>query len=642
MNVYFSSLVLLLVSAALSRLIHHESRKRLIGCGGVVLGSLLGLYPSLMTLMAGSFELRVLPSPIPGLSATFGVDALSAFFLVAIFGLSAATGVYSFGYLKNQPRLLQTLPFFPLLVAAMAAVVMARDGFLFLVCWEIMSLASFFLVTTEHEIKEVRVAGWIYLVATHLATSFLMVFFILLSQKSGSFDLLFLFAVIGFGTKAGIFPFHVWLPQAHPAAPSAISALMSGAMIKTGIYGILRVIPLLGPPPLWWGGLLMVMGILSAVLGALYSLMQQDLKRLLAYSSVENIGIITMGVGLGLMGMTRHDLIVTSLGFGGALFHVWNHTILKGALFLGTGVVVHATHTRMIDRLGGLLKRLPVTGTMFLIASLALCGLPPLNGFVSEWIIYRGLLAGTQWPIDRFFAIAGILGIALAGGLILASFTKVIGVSFLGEPRHEVPNKGIGELHEGSLYLFLPLVFLVTIGLLIGIFPKFIWSPIRTIVQDLDPSLIGMPPELISLSLIGRIFAGFLALSGALLLFYRIFIRQKNNRRAVTWDCGYSAPSPRMQYSSSSFAEPLSIFFRSILRPQTLLKKPSGIFPQTASFAEDVEDLALQRFFRPLFGAFARSLGLFRKMQRGTIQAYLAMIFIALIALLVWEVWFGI
>jgi len=285
-------------------------------------------------------------------------------------------------------------------------VVVARNGVLFLMSWELMSLASFFLVTLEDEKESVRRAGWIYLIAMHLGTAFLLAMFLLLGQNAASLDferlstaaapsgVFFLLAVIGFGTKAGFIPMHVWLPEAHPAAPSHVSAVMSGVMIKTGIYGLLRILTLLGPPAAWWGWTLVAIGIVSGILGVLYALAQHDLKRLLAYHSVENIGIIALGLGIGVLGISYSNPMMAALGFTGGLLHVVNHALFKSLLFLGAGSVLHATGTGELDRLGGLLKRMPVTGTTFLIGAVAISGLPPLNGFVSEFLIYLGVIAG--------------------------------------------------------------------------------------------------------------------------------------------------------------------------------------------------------------------------------------------------------
>lgn len=622
----------------------------MISCLGVILGSLLGFIPAIQVLTSGvSFE-EAWQGEIPSLTLALGVDNLSAFFLVAILFISALTAIYSLGYLKGQPHVAKYFSFFPLLVGAMEAVVVARDGFLFLICWEVMSLASFFLVTAEHESHKVRHAGWIYLIATHVATGFLILFFALLFGKVGSFDfgdfahlsslpaslsnLLFLLALVGFGTKAGLFPFHVWLPHAHPAAPSPISALMSGVMIKTGIYGILRTLTFLGPPPLWWGETLLTLGILSAVLGVLYALMQHDLKRLLAYHSVENIGIIVIGIGLGFLGTTLHRPLLQLFGFTGALFHVWNHAIFKGLLFLGAGSLVHATHTRFIDRLGGVLKKMPITGTVFLIASAAICGLPPLNGFISEWLIYMGLFHASQssshFPL--FLVVAGIIGVAFAGGLAVACFTKVFGVVFLGEPRTTLEG-----VKESSPLMGFPMIILALLCLALGLYPQLVLPLLVSVSSHLNPSLsshASIQESFAPLETIRFVFLLLLIFTTLSLLVWRLWFKRKTTRTSLTWDCGYTLPSSRMQYTSSSFAEPVGSFFRVLLKPVTYLKADR--------FEEHVHDFSERVFFGPLFAKISSFLSGVRARQSSTIQAYLKLIFITLMALLLWEVWFGI
>src|SRR5436309_904152 len=342
----------------------------IVGAGGAMIGSLIGLIPTISVLRGAPSPVVRLPWEVPYGSFFIALDALSAFFLLPIFVLSAVAAVYGSEYLqayREKKSLGASWCFFNLLIASMALVVIARNGVLFLVAWEVMALASFFLVTFEDEHESVREAGWIYLVATHLGTVFLLALFILLGREHGSLDfdrftasagssVVFLLAVIGFGAKAGFMPLHVWLPEAHPAAPTHVSALMSGVMIKTGIYGIVRMLGFLGPPAPWWGWVLIGAGAVSGITGVLFALAQHDLKRLLAYSSVENIGIITMGLGVGVLGLSSGTPWLAALGFVGALLHVLNHAIFKGLLFLGAGAVLTATGTRDMERLGGLLR----------------------------------------------------------------------------------------------------------------------------------------------------------------------------------------------------------------------------------------------------------------------------------------------
>lgn len=640
--------VILAVSAVLSLLTPNRTWKKIFTISGVVSASLVGLFLVLPILGSGVPWEVSLSSSIPWLNLAWGVDSLSAFFLVAIFGLSAIIAVSSWSYSAS--------PFFPVLVGSMAAVVMARDGFLFLICWEVMSLSSFFLVTTEHEIREVRTAGWIYLIATHLATAFLMAFFVLLYKETGSFlfvsfqnlgpippvlaGTLFIFAVIGFGTKAGIFPFHVWLPHAHPAAPSPVSAIMSGVMIKTGIYGILRMLTFFPNPPLWWGGILIILGMLSAFMGILNGAAERDYKRLLAYSSVENIGIMVTGLGLALIGITLHEPSLTFLGLGGALLHLWNHALFKGALFLAAGQVLHATHSRMMEDLGGLYRKMPFMGTLILILAMALAGLPPLNGFMSEILIYVGLFHGVQYTtgFPLFVIVAALLAMAFAGGLTVLAFGKLFGIIFLGEPRKEL--KTTPEHFSTTLAACLLLTILCSAMVF---YAGKIWPMIQSIVIQIAPAstpLVGDEPQ----QLLSGLSALFLFFIGAILLAWivHLLFRDKKPKKVLTWDCAYAAPSPRMQYTSSSFVQPLVVFFSPLLRPFSGFKKITDFFPKEVPFAQEKRDLSEDQIFRPLFKWVEAGLTQIRNLQQGRVQEYLSLIFVALLALLLWEVWFGI
>lgn len=629
--------------------------------GSVCVGSVTGLFFAVYALCQPLAQSVRFGTPLPDLAVTFGVDPLSAFFLVALFGLALVTSLYAWGALHDQHARCSRLPFFPLLVASMAAVLTARNGVLFLVCWEIMSLTSFFLVVTDHERREVRHAGWIYLVATHLATTFLIVCFVLLRRETGSFDfhtwehlaplapalagLLFVLALVGFGTKAGIFPFHVWLPHAHPAAPSHISALMSGVMIKTGVYGLLRLLTFLGPPPLWWGVTLTAMGLCSAVMGILYALVQRDLKRLLAFSSVENVGMIVVGLGLGVIGLQQQNPLLVLLGLGGALWHVWNHTLFKGLLFLAAGSVLHATRTRMIEQLGGVLKRMPMTGLAFCVGGAAICGFPPFNGFVSEFLIYVGLFHGAQHlgGLSLCVVVAAIVGMAFAGGLAVACFAKIIGIVFLGEPRSESATIA----HEGPLAMRIPLMVLGVLLLLGGLFPHAVWpgvfAALNVVAAPLHLSGADAgDPVLALLAPVAQVAALLLGLCVVAIGFHRLFYRNRRVRQGITWDCGYAAPTPRMQYTASSFTQPIAVFFRALFRPHIPYARPTGFFPIATTFAVHIADVAEQRLFVPLFRGCDRLFEPLRTLQTNRIQNSLALIFFSLIALLLWEVWFGI
>ncbi len=632
----------------------------MIGVGGTMLGGLLGIIPAIQVLSGHALAPIRLAWSVPYGSFYVHLDGLSAFFLIPMLGVPALAALYGSRYLSvadGRRRLGTHWFYFNLLTACMALVLIARNGILFLMAWEVMSLSSFFLVTFDDEKENVRRAGWTYLVAMHLGTAFLFALFILLGRAAHSLDfdqlgaaagmipanagLLFILAIVGFGTKAGFMPMHVWLPEAHPAAPSHVSAVMSGVMIKTGIYGLVRTLTLLGPPTAWWGWLLVVIGVSSGILGILFALAQQDLKRLLAYSSVENIGIITLGMGVGVLGISQDSTPLAILGFAGAFLHVINHSLFKGLLFLGAGAVLHATGTGAIDRLGGLLKRTPWTATTFLIGAIAICGLPPLNGFISEFFIYMGGLTGVEIH-TRPFLIAGLLvlgGLALIGGLAVACFTKVFGMIFLGEPRSECS----AQAHDSPWAMRLPMLVLAAGCLLVGLCAPLVlnWmEPVLRIVTGLEAgqlheNLVGKVELLHHVVILGVVF---LALALILFLSRRRLLAGRPVTQAVTWDCGYARPSSRMQYTASSFAQPLTDLFAAFLRTRQALHAPQGYFPRNASLDTDTPDVCSEHFYQPVFKAVAWLLARLRWFQHGHVQLYVLYIAITLLVLLFWKV----
>jgi hydrogenase-4 component B len=646
----------------------HADTASLIGAGGALAGCGVAFAGALRALLAGRAESLRLPwaAPLGGLH--FQLDALSALFLLPVLGLSGVAAVYGAEYQRGslRPRAIGFSWFcYSLLIASMALVVVAADGVLFLVAWEVMALSSFFLVAFEHERWEVREAAWTYLIASHLGTAFIVAFFLILGAQAGSFDfdriagiaggrssLLFLFAVIGFGTKAGFMPLHVWLPEAHPAAPSHVSAVMSGVMIKTGIYGLLRAVTLLDAPPAWWGWLLVGIGLTSGVLGVLFALAQHDLKRLLAYHSVENIGIIALGLGLGMTGVSAGMPALAVIGFAGALLHVVNHAVFKGLLFLGAGAVQHGTGTREMDHLGGLLKRMPWTGATFLIGAAAICGLPPLNGFVSEFLIYVGAFHGgaALSGANAIAALFVILALALIGGLALACFAKAFGIIFLGEPRGEHGNDGKNGNHErhgngeAGWAMRLPMMLLAAACLAIGLFaPRVVlaMAPAVGCIVRTPPAetahLLGVTA--FPLSGIALCAAGFLFLA-ALLGWIRLRLAKRYApARTGTWDCGYARPTARMQYTASSFAQPLTDLFRSFLGTRREFTPPHGALPtQPAAFHSETPDAFTERIFRPVFNGIARLMEHPRRLQHGRVQLYVLYVALTLVALLVWYV----
>ena len=633
-----------------------------IGVLATVGGCAIALVPAIRVLAgAESFALR-LPWQVPFGSFSLEVDALSAFFLLPILGLSALAAIFGGGYLASfsgRRRLGPSWFFYSLLVASMVLVVVARNGILFLTAWETMTIASFFLVSFEDEKEDVRRAGWTYLVAAHLGTAFLLVLFLLLGRGGGSLDfdriaaapmppglsgIVFVLAMAGFGTKAGFIPLHVWLPEAHPAAPSHVSALMSGVMIKTGIYGLLRTLTFLGPPPAWWGWVLVAVGASSGILGVLFALAQHDLKRLLAYHSVENIGIIALGLGVGILGLSAGVPALAVLGFAGGLLHVLNHAIFKGLLFFGAGAVLHATGTRNIERLGGLLKRMPWTGATFLIGAAAISGLPPLNGFTSEFLIYLGAFKGiTGLDPGRLVAMLVVIaGLALIGGLAAACFAKAFGMVFLGEPRSDAA----AGAHEAGFAMRLPMVVLAAACILVGLLAPFLLRFLHPVLCTVTAS--GLAPAAVleyltaasgSLFVFLAAVSVFLALLALILVLRAWLLLGRDVREGVTWDCGFARPAARMQYTASSFAQPLVDLFRAFLWTRRTCVRPQGYFPGEASLRTETPDLFREGLFAPLFLKIERILGSLRWLQHGRVQLYVLYIAVVILVLLVWKLW---
>ena len=651
----------ILVLGGLASFLAQGSRRwsNLFGAGGAVLAAAAGLPPVVAALRGEAVEPLRLSWQVPFGSFHLGLDPLSALFALAILVLAALLAVFGTGYLaahRGGRRLGPSWLFYDLLVASMLLVVLARNGVLFLAAWEVMTLASFFLVTSEHETESVREAGWTYLVAAHLGTAFLLVLFILLGRESGSLDFdgfrvpgggapplagtLFLLALVGFGTKAGFLPLHVWLPEAHPAAPSHVSALMSGVMIKTGIYGLLRTLQFLGPPPAGWGWALIGIGASSGVLGVMFALAQRDLKRLLAYSSVENIGIIALGIGLGLLGLSAGSAPLAVVGFAGGLLHLVNHALFKGLLFLASGAVLAGAHTRELDRMGGLLKRMPWTGAAFLVGAAAISGLPPLNGFAGELLIYLAAFQGSLAPGAGVLvaALVAIGAMALIGGLACACFIQAFGISFLGEPR----TKHAEEAREAGPSMVLPLIVLAAGCVLVGGLSPLVVRALGPLLQQVtglaapavEESLAAAGSSL--LVFVASALAFLLALAAILLVRWGL-LRKRKVGKSVTWGCGYGWPTPRMQYTSSSFAQPITGIFQFILRTRRDVVPPQGLFPRDASFASATPDPFREGLFRPAYRGLERGLHALRWLQQGRVQLYVLYIALTILVLLLWK-----
>ncbi|MBI3863845.1 MAG: hydrogenase [Planctomycetia bacterium] len=618
-----------------------------------VAGGICGLWGAALALTAPPAEIARFPSPIPQAEIVLAADPLSAVFLVPIFLISLLGSVYGLDYWKqtghpDNGRKLRL--FYGFLTAALAVLVLARNSVTFLLGWEAMAVSAFMLVATEDEDPEVREAGWQYLAASHAATLSLFAMFAVLYGLTGSYDLaplaagsispaaanvIFLLALAGFGLKAGFMPLHFWLPSAHAMAPSHVSAMMSGVLIKMGIYGLVRITSLLPDPPVWWGGLLLAVGIVSAVLGVAFAIGQHDLKRLLAYHSIENIGIIVIGLALAVLGRSVGQETWIVLGLSGCLLHVWNHSLFKSLLFLSAGSVIHSQKTREIDHLGGLAKSMPWTAGFFLIGAAAICGLPPLNGFVSEFFIYLGLFqtlglgTGPEYPSAAF----AVPALALMGALAVACFVKVFAVVFLGTARASQPHPG----HESRWTMLAPMGVLSVCCAAIGLAPPLVVPVLDHAVSvwtggsPIGAGMLGQlaPVSQISTSAIALLAS--LALAAGLL---RWRIRTRPFDWTETWGCGYSAPTPRMQYTASSFAQILVTLFGWALRPNVHWPRITELFPNAARFESHVPEIVLDRVVLPAFRFLARTLFWIRVMQQGSVQIYLVYVFGILVFLL--------
>ena len=612
----------------------------------VLAGCLTSGVAAIVVLASGSVAAVTVRSSVPGGSWVFALDPLASVFVGAISLIGAACVAFGTPYLardRSHRPVWFAHAVLAVMIAALVMVVTAQAIVPFLIAWEFMAVGSYLLILYEDDRAEARRAGLIYIVATHTGTLSLFAMFgawgahasdwsfaalgtAAPSLRHGGAAVLAL-AVIGFGIKAGFVPFHFWLPPAHSAAPSHVSALLSGVVIKTGIYGILRVVSLLGgTPPLWWGWAMLALGVLSGVLGVLWALAQHDIKRLLAYHSVENIGIIGIGIGVGALGSTYGYPGIAVLGYAGALLHTVNHALFKSLLFLGAGAVFHATGTRDMEALGGLAKRLPYTGVAFFIGAAAIIGVPPLNGFVSEWLVYVGLFRSAQTDEPLRLAALGVPALALIGALALACFAKVSGVVFLGSPRSDRAEAA----HEVSSAMLTPMFVLAGACVLLGVAPALLLAPVLQVAAALTPRAVeaaaGSPAvvrdsaviTVVALSVVGLVAAGW--------LIRRVALRRRVVRAVDTWACGYPVGSARMQYTASSFAAPLLSTFG----------RMSGVIEHRTAVALHTQpvDLVLDRSVIPTWRWMQRTALRLRPIQQGRLYAYLIYVMVALVALL--------
>lgn len=648
-------------------------RGRVAACNGAahgaaLLGAAAALVAALRVLAGGEALSVTLGRTFPFGPWVFRVDALGAFFLLA-FALSAlAASGYALGYVREfygRAGFFALGAAYNLFLLSLLLVLGAGNAFTFLVVWELMALTSFLLVVFRHREAGVTRAGFVYIVMTHAGTACITGAFLLLFRYTGTLDFsvwaaaaaaggalpegvrtaAFLLALAGFGAKAGVIPLHVWLPLAHPAAPSHVSALMSGVMLKVAVYGLLRFLPALGPAEPWWGAVVLAAGAVTALLGILYALVEVDLKRFLAFSSVENVGVILLGLGAALALQGLGLPAAAALALAASLYHVLNHAVFKGLLFLGAGAVIGATHTGNMDRLGGLARRMPATSLLFLAGALSISALPPFNGFVSEWLTLQSLLAlGLEAPsaVLEILAPVGAAALALTGALAAAGFVRAYGMTFLALPRSEAAARAAETSRPQRAGMLLPAVLCLALGLVPGWVLRLMTPAVAawTGAAPVAASGWGVAASLSALG--GRITPGvllaLLAVPGfAVLFLLRASARARRERLGPTWVCGI-ALTPRMEYSASAFSQPLRMIFRQILRPRPELEARHEVSPYFACYVRYRTEIT-PVFERYLYGPAARLLveasHRLRGIQAGGIRLYLAYILATLVFLLV-------
>ena len=654
-----------------------------IFAAGAVLALLTSRKPSLCRMMSHGFALCgvcalalagitgfreepvtwLIAGVLPPAGLALGLDRMGSFFLILIGVGAAPAAVYAFAYTRDYEGRHSMAAMgcaFNVFLAAMASVVMAQNVLTFLVSWELMSIASYFLVMTDHEVEETRKAGWLYLVMTHAGLACLLTGFLVITIQTGTMSFAswpgsaltdssknwaFALLALGFLSKAGAVPFHVWLPRAHPAAPSHVSALMSGVMIKLGIYGLIRAgFDWLGMPSVWWGVFILALAGLSAVAGVLYALVDTDLKRILAYSSVENVGVILFGVGAAMLFQAFGVRSLSSLALVAALLHSLNHAAFKSLLFFAAGAVVHATKTRNVEELGGLLKRMPATGALFLAGSLAIAALPPFNGFISEWLTFQSLLLSFRIPsqtINLVFALA-IAALALTAGLAAACFVRLFGIAFLALPRADA---AAGAMEVDKL-MIAPMIALALACLAAGVVPY----PAVSILNDTARSLTGADAELRfgiaglaaarSFSSLSPIWAAILLAAMLVVTWGTLKLLGANPaiRRFETWNCGRALQTARFEYTATAFANPFKRVFALLYRPVEevdIQSHPeSRFFVETIAYRSTTRSLVEELIYARI-AAFARILAArTRVIQSGNVHVYLLYMLIALLVVL--------
>lgn len=657
---------LLAISAAAVPAAKRRAGTRVVyGAALLLCAAALGIASTSLLVGGPLLGARTLPVGLPWLGAHFRLDALAAFFLIVVNLGGATASLFGLGYGRHEESPGRVLPFFPAFLAGMNLVVLADDAFMFLFTWEFMSLSSWALVMAHHRRPGNAAAGYLYLIMASFGTLALLLAFGLLAGPAGGYAFeavraspptagiaaaVLVLALIGTGSKAGLVPLHVWLPLAHPAAPSHVSALMSGVMTKVAVYGIVRIVfDLLGTPTWWAGALLALLGGVTAVMGVLHALMEHDLKRLLAYHTVENIGIIFIGLGLALAFEANEMQAGAALALTAALLHVFNHSVFKSLLFFGSGAVQTATGERDMERLGGLIHRMPLTAFAFLVGSAAISALPPFNGFVSEWLTFQAILlspALPQWLLKFLVPAIGAL-LALSAALAAACFVKAFGVTFLGRPRSEAA-RNAAETDRWSLAT---MFILAALCLIAGILPGTFMDALAPVTQALAGAQLPRQAALDWLTII-PIAQSRSAYNGLLLFLIIAFAAALGAlaihrwasgavRRSAPWDCGFPDSSPATQYTAGSFSQPIRRVFGSVVfraREDVRMPPPGGL--EAAQMQVRLRDVLWDAFYAPITGLVGYVADRLNTVQFLSIRVYLTLVFGALVALLmVLAVW---
>jgi hydrogenase-4 component B len=667
-NILFPGLVIFFLLGALFSIVFNKNDKlaTYISFISATIASVFGIIFSLSVVFGETYSLSISGSSF--LKFGFFVDKLSAFFILVISIAVFAVSIYSIGYIREYygKKNIGYLGFlYNIFILSMILVVSADNAIMFLIVWELMSVVSFFLVIFEHEKPETRKAGFIYIVMTHIGTGFILLSFLILAGASGNFsfesfsaygstmpsllkDLVFLFALIGFGAKAGIVPLHIWLPYAHPAAPSNVSALMSGVMIKTAIYMMIRVFfGFLGAGVLWWGFLVLAIGVISALLGIMYAVVEPDIKRMLAFSSIENIGIILLGIGASMIFYAGASPGLSALAAIAALYHLLNHSVFKGLLFMGAGSIIYSTHTKNIEQLGGLIKKMPVFSVLFLIGVLSISALPPFSGFVSEWLTLQALLMSFSSgdSFTRIVLPVAAAALALTGALAAFCFLKTFGIGFLALPRSEHAK----QAKDPNVPMLLGMGIFALLSILLGILPVYVLPFIGMIAAAFTGAPASQPFSIMGFGTLAIPDGGSLSTPVIFMVFVTLILttlvlytaRGRRTRLYETWGCGQPATTGRNEYTATAFSKPVEMWFSNIYKPIRELHASYTVSPlikESFKFELAIEQIFERYLYTPVVEAVLGRSRQVKAIQTGSIHLYLSYIFGTLVILMMFVI----